>query len=270
MNTHISHRNQSVIKGSLRYIILLIITLMTTLFPGCDADYSNCTDFNALPRRDDLISIGDSYIALSSGSCENITVYLAELMGQHYNDYSVSGHKIDDIIEQYNGIAQSFDYLLLNGGGNDILQDCNDAELPLCEKKINYVVDRIRQWIPSVYADGVKEIIWFGYPNLNCGGSYEQYNATVDYGMDLMLPALQNLGIHTIDIRKAFHDEGDRTNCDHIASDGLHPSAKGSYIIAELIYDKFMELGIVLPDEGIDNQNNEAPDDTGGCWLRSL
>jgi len=262
--------NNHIIKESLKYIVLFFITLTGALFQSCDADYSNCTEFNALPHRNDLVSVGDSYIALSSGNCENITVYLAELMGQHYNDYSVSGHKIDDIIGQYNGISQNFHYLLLDGGGNDILQNCTDAELPLCERTINYVIDQAVQWIPSVYDEGVLEIIWIGYPNLNCGGNYEQYNGAVDFGMDLMLPALQNLGIHTIDIREAFHDGGSRTNCDYIASDGLHPSAMGSYLIAELIYDKFVELGIVVPGEGDDNQNNDTPDETGGCWLRSL
>jgi len=250
---------------------IIIALLAGASMMGCEANYSNCSDFNALPHTDVIKSVGDSYIALASIDCTNITVYLGEMMGLHYNDYSVSAHNIDDIIGEYNdhirGVAGSPTVtLLMDGTGNNTIQDCNDNELPLCERTINYSIDRAVEWIPTVYTDGIEDIVWFGYPRLNCGGDYEKYSGAVDYGMDIMMTQFAALGVHMVDIRTAFADgvEGGETNCDYIDSDGLHPSAAGAFIIAQAIYDTMAADGVppaVAPG---------SDDESAGCFIGSL
>ncbi|MBW1892099.1 MAG: SGNH/GDSL hydrolase family protein [Deltaproteobacteria bacterium] len=266
-----------------RFFMIIAVSAGASM-TGCEANYSSCSDFNALPHTDVMKSIGDSYIALASSDCTNITVYLGDMMGLHYNDYSVSADKIDDIIGEYNdhvrGVAGNpVTTLLMDGGGNDTLQGCNDNELPLCERTINYVLDRSVGWIPSVYADGIEDIVWFGYPRINCGGDYEKYSGAVDYGMDIMMTQFTALGVHMVDIRTVFADGvvGGVTNCAYIGSDGVHPSAAGSFVIAQEIYDT-MAADMVPPVGAggrsiIDTSNPPAApssDGGSGCFIGSL
>jgi hypothetical protein len=236
--------------GKLLLALVAIGLLLGAAFMGCESDYSSCTDFNNRPHNDTFVSVGDSMIALSSSDCTNIVVYLSEMINQHWDDYSVSGEKIDPIIDQYrqaNSQHAVIDSVLLDAGGNDTLQGCTDAELPLCDRTITYAAGRAVDLVNEMQADGVQDIIWFGYYNLECGGDYAKFNEAVEYGMDMMLPVLDGMGVYTVDLRLPFRDGNPNgpVNCSYVGSDGLHPSSSGSYLMAEEVYDTMVANGII-------------------------
>ena len=89
------------------FLAIIAVAMLGAGLMSCESNYSSCSSFNALPHTDVMKSVGDSLIALSSSDCTNVTVYLGEMMGLHYNDHSVSADKIDDIIGEYKIISEA-------------------------------------------------------------------------------------------------------------------------------------------------------------------
>ena len=82
--------------------------------------------------------------------------------------------------------------------------------------------------------------------------------------MDEVLPVLGGMGVYTVDLRDAFKDGGSSVNCSYVSSDGLHPSAAGSYLMAEEVYD-VMVANAIVPDPVDCDDDYDDDDDDSGC-----
>lgn len=213
-----------------------LISCVLLLTVSCAWDMNN-------PTADeyDVQIIGDSIFDLSG----DIQQYLKVLSGKTYKDRSVSGEKIDGIISQYHraiSATPSLQTVIADGGGNDILKgsaDCDsDPVTQGCLDIIDYVADKMESLLGEFYTDGVDNCVWLGYYNMTraeeekneaLAAAYTLYPAI--FADAQMNQAGSAGGAYAIDPR------GDISYSD-VKTDGIHPTASGSSILADLIYAK--------------------------------
>lgn len=218
------------------------ISCVLLLTVSCSWDMNN-------PSADeyDVQIIGDSIFDLSG----DIQDYLKDLSGKTYKDRSVSGEKIDGIVNQYHTAIYNtpgLQTIIADGGGNDILKanaDCDsDPVTQGCLDIIDYVADKMESLLGEFYTDGVDNCVWLGYYNMTrveeekneaIAEAYSLYPAIFN-DAQMNLPGSGG-GAYAIDPR------GDISYSD-VKTDGIHPTATGSSILAGLIYAKMEAEGM--------------------------
>jgi hypothetical protein len=102
---------------------------------------------------DEVLIIGDSYFPAAGGEIVN---ELRRLSGANYRDRSVGGARMAAIINQYNTApAPQPEVLIMDGGGNDILQ--NPGCSPGCAQHVQAVM-QARDFFRQAQMDGVQHI----------------------------------------------------------------------------------------------------------------
>lgn len=186
----------------------------------------------------DKMIVGDSIFALSG----DIHEYLEEDLDETIDTYARSGWQVNGgslicsrrytIPNQYaNADKDGIETVIMNGGGNDFLlgegADCTT------ESCVEEVLMGIEQTLAGMYSDmlnqGVDEIIFLGYYNLG-DPERDQINSV---SMAYKAENYPQMGVKFIDTRPAFAGNESR----YITSDGIHPTAAGSRVLADLILD---------------------------------
>jgi lysophospholipase L1-like esterase len=195
------------------------------------------------------IMVGDSYLALSGDVYRFLQQYSG---GQTYRTYYVSGTQLvgglppnipDQARQAYaEGPVQT---IIMTGGGNDVLigdQTCKTDPLgQQCTTTVNNTVAAAHDLMIEAANAGVQEVIYFFYPHLP-GTSFlapATLNQTLDYAAPRAKEVCESstvLDCSFIDTRPAF--EG---HSDYIGLDGIHPTAAGSQVIAQLIWAVMQE-----------------------------
>jgi lysophospholipase L1-like esterase len=188
--------------------------------------------------------IGDSYLALTG----DVYRYLQTKSGQNYKTYYMSGAQMADIRNQATAAANEgpVETVIMDGGGNDVLLGNPTCGLTnSCGGTITRAMDTAKQLMSDAAAHGIVEVIFFFYPHV--GGFAAALNGVLDAAYPQARDLCENAtSIHCsfIDLRPSF--EG---NAGYLMVDGIHPSAQGSEVIANLIWDKMQfncEHGIPL------------------------
>jgi len=179
----------------------------------------------------DTLIVGDSIFALTGDVPDNL-----KAAGLDFEIRAQVGAKIEQIALQYqtykeeNGVPS---LIIMDGGGNNILRGAF-LECLRGTQKCYEIIDEIytmkRQITDEMKADGVEKIIYVGIHYLH--GWRSPLNIPIDYAMDrFKINDVTTL----IDIREPFKEEG------LLLVDGLHPNAKGSKIISDLILLELQE-----------------------------
>lgn len=177
------------------------------------------------PANAKTLIIGDSIFALTRDVPNNLRD-----AGYDFEMRAQVGAKIEQIAKQYimykeeNGVPS---LIIMDGGGNDILRgallDCLRGT-PKCYEIIDEIYTMKRQITNEMKADGVEKILYVGIHYLH--GWRSPLNIPIDYAMDrFKINDITTL----IDIREPFKEEG------LLLVDGIHPNAKGSKIISDLL-----------------------------------
>jgi hypothetical protein len=221
----------------MKWVLGAMVTGVLMLSVGCTMDMHN-------PKANEyeVQIIGDSIFDLSG----DIQLDLKALSGKTYKDRSVSGEKIAGIISQYDRAISGTPTLktvIADGGGNDILQgsaDCDSDPLTQgCIDVIDYVADQMEVILDDMYTDGVDDCVWLGYYHLTL--DEVEKNEAVDYAYTLY-PAIfadtrMNLygpgGAYMIDPRSSI-------SASQVKSDGIHPTASGSQVLANMIWGQMV------------------------------
>jgi lysophospholipase L1-like esterase len=126
--------------------------------------------------------------------------------------------------------------VVMTGGGNDVLIDasqCKTISTPSEECKA--VVSKSLAVIETLFADmgkaGIEHVIYFWYPDLGPSGG----KVINDYSVPLAKAQCEtntDVTCHFIDTREPF-----RGHPEYIAYDNIHPTAAGSKVIADLVWD---------------------------------
>jgi lysophospholipase L1-like esterase len=166
-----------------------------------------------------VLIIGDSYFPAAGGEIVN---ELRRLSGANYRDRSVGGAKMAAIINQYTTApAPQPKVLIMDGGGNDILQ--NPGCAPGCAQHVQ-AVTQARDFFRQAQMDGVQHIVFIFYYDM----------PTMKAGLDWMRPRMaaecqqSPVLCHFVDNQPLFAgmDAGTYT------TDGIHPTAAAAVMIA--------------------------------------
>lgn len=184
----------------------------------------------------DKMIIGDSIFALSG----DIHSFLEEDLNETIDTYARSGCQVNGgslicsrrytIPNQYDDASKrGINTVIMNGGGNDfLLGDGADCTTQAC---IEEVLTGIEQTLAGLYndmqSDGISEIIFLGYYNTED----EQNTAINTISANYKAENYPQMGVDFIDTRPAFAGNESR----YILSDGIHPTAAGSRVLADLI-----------------------------------
>ncbi|MFL1483052.1 SGNH/GDSL hydrolase family protein [Marinobacter sp. LN3S78] len=203
---------------------------------------ASCVAFNAWAigggggSSADKMIIGDSIFALSG----DIHSYLEEDLDENIDTHARSGCQVNGgslicssrytIPNQYDDADKDgIETVIMNGGGNDfLLGDGADCETQAC---IEEVLAGIEQTLAGLFNDmqndGIQEIIFLGYYDTE-----DENNVAINtMSMAYKAENYPQMGVDFIDTRPAF--AGNESQ--YISSDGIHPTAAGSRVLADLI-----------------------------------
>ena len=168
---------------------------------------------------DEVLIIGDSYFPAAGGE---IVKELRRLSGANYRDRSVGGAKMAAIINQYNTApAPQPKVLIMDGGGNDILQ--NPGCAPGCAQEMQ-AVTQARDFFRQAQTDGVQHIVFIFYYDMPV------MKAGLDWMRPMMAAECQQSPVpcHFVDNQPLFAGMDAST----YTTDGIHPTAAAADIIA--------------------------------------
>jgi len=178
--------------------------------------------------------IGDSIFALSG----DIEKYLEADLGERIDSHARSGCQMigGNIIctrryaipEQYaNASKRGINTVIMNGGGNDFLfGNCNSVST--CMETLLAIEETIASLTARMKSDGIKKIVFLGYYN---APARPELAAVNEYAMDQKAATYPAMGITFVDTRAAFRGK----ESSYVTRDGIHPTAAGSRVLANLI-----------------------------------
>ena len=224
-----------------------------------------------LTKGAELTLIGDSWINYPLG--EYLAPYLerrARMDGalaqtDRYNDQAVAGSSLAS-----GGIAplipttwepaksaatragaSAVKFVVMDGGGNDVLlgnaacleNGRGKAMDPSCQKTVQDATNAGRMLRQKMIADGVSQAIYFFYPHVPAGGW-----DMIDYALPMAKEVCEGMNSPTtqcyfVDTRDAFQGPGNTgvAMANLIGIDGIHPSATGMNVLADLIWKTMKE-----------------------------
>lgn len=191
-------------------------------------------------RASEVVFIGESFIA-QTGAIPRLTTELARqagtiAMNESYRSFAVSGTQLTtgDIPNQYTRAkaAGAVKVILMDGGGNDLLFGTNRC-MGSFDAGCKEVVDVVAKLFATFHADGVKDVVYFFYPDPMGIG------AQIKAAMDILRPEMKKLCDGTTDVRCIWVDQRKSWdgNYDKFTSDGIHPTEAGAMASAKQIWD---------------------------------
>jgi len=180
---------------------------------------------------DSIYMFGDSVFALNGV----VKTELEDLSGRPVTSHATTGATMKEIFLQYTAARnEEIDLVVMNGGGNDILDNMvnclrfNDH----CRMAIHEALSVMEYTLNTLADDGVETVVWVGY--------YKPVRfmlplrRALEYAWPLMAEVCANSPVRCVmvDPRIIFSEiKG------VIKLDGVHPTEKGSKIIAEQIWE---------------------------------
>ncbi len=204
-----------------------------------------------VPATDSGIAIvGDSVFSLAKRDCTHVGRRLEEMTGTSFLDESVSGATLGvipqapggSIVTQYTqGVAPANPRaVVFDGGTNDLFWRCPVPARPDCVVAIDVMEGQLRSLIGQMRADGVEDIVYLGMYHLSPTGLFASLGTALDPWNARASAVAEELGVIFVDPRDVFDE-----NPAYLAGDGMHPSASGSMMLAELVHDALVDNGIV-------------------------
>lgn len=182
--------------------------------------------------------IGDSVFALSGDIHDYLEADLDETIDSHARSgcQMIGGNIICSrryaVPNQYDDADKSgIDTVIMNGGGNDIqFSDCRPS-LDACMELLLALEEEIASLNAEMQSDGIENVIFLGY--YNATGDAAELRDINNYSMDMKANTYPSMGITLVDPRDEFAGHED----EYLISDGIHPTAAGSRVLADLILE---------------------------------
>lgn len=216
--------------------LVLILICLCFLFLGCEEPNG--------PTDSPIVLIGDSIFALS-GEIKN---ELERLSGEEYRSYCVSGSEMDggvmgNIPNQYAQAIQTnpdIKTIIMDGGGNDIqvggaavCANSRQGVSNACKRELQKALDAADELFGDMRSDGVENIIYMNY--------FYILNQASKPAFDWMHDQMETLVSKHNGI---LVDPMPYMEPSLIGPDRIHPTDKGSQMLAGLIWDAMVENNI--------------------------
>jgi acyl-CoA thioesterase-1 len=234
--------------------ILLAALLLgaASLATGCYQDL--CPELEGLPGAGgeaEILAVGDSIMATHSPLCQGVAGHAAIALDRFVEDHSVGGRRLDhpdsddDITGQYE--PGPWEWVVMTGGGNDLLQECGcnveGHDEQACWDTVDSLLDleagtgELIAFLEQVRADegNAATVLLLGYyPFMDsswanfdgCNGYLPElngrYEALAEQEEDLVFLSTEA----TMDLEA--HPE-------RILFDGIHPSVEGAQALGALV-----------------------------------
>jgi lysophospholipase L1-like esterase len=191
-------------------------------------------------KASEVVFIGESFIA-QTGAIPRLTTKLARDAGrigasESYRSTAVSGTQLTTgaIPMQFDRAvaASPVKVVLMDGGGNDLLFG-TDRCMGSYDTRCKEVVDVVHELFMKMKADGVKDVVYFFYPDPMGIG------ANIKPAMDILRPEMQKECEGSTDVRCVWVDQREswEGNYSTFTSDGIHPTEAGAMASAKQIWD---------------------------------
>ncbi len=238
------------------FLSVMLIGLAVTL-SACGAGTLMSVDPLTDADDDEIVNVGDSIYALSG----DIYTNLEAKAGETWRHYAISGAQIvggilaDPIPDQYANAKNddpNIRVVYMDGGGNDILIPAIALDPYNC-KNCNYfwcgdLSQSCKDLVDDVYVetvdllnqmddDGVEKVVFLGYYHLKWGlfGNLTLLDDAVDYGDKKLKEACVNSTANAVFVDPRASFKGKESS--YIIADGIHPTAQGSAVLANLIWN---------------------------------
>jgi len=184
----------------------------------------------------EVVILGDSIFAMTG----EVALEFQRLSGREIISHAVTGATMEDIRTQYQTHRHpEITTVLMNGGANDVLQNSfnclrfNDK----CRATLDTALVVMEEMLAEMPVDTT--VVWVGYYKPT--GLARGFRGALDYATPLMQEACNNASLRClfVDPIDAFADQSGL-----IQIDGLHPTEKGSRVLAALIWETFKEYKI--------------------------
>ncbi|MEX0369954.1 MAG: SGNH/GDSL hydrolase family protein [Tateyamaria sp.] len=191
------------------------------------------TSLTAQPLR--VLAIGDSVMAWHKWTGRDIPSVMGDLLGATVENDAVAGSRFSnasalgraigfDVRAQFRPGA--WDLILINGGANDFLNDCNCRA---CDAVLNGLIDsdlsgEVPAFLKRLQQTGA-QVIWMGYYASARSGQFTGCRSyLVEYDARIARFAAATPGVQFVDSEDAI----DPTDRSLFAFDGIHPSPAGA------------------------------------------
>lgn len=182
-----------------------------------------------------VLAIGDSILAWHKWTGRDIPSEMGDLLGAEVENGAVAGARFsnDSALGRATGFdvrAQfrrgTWDLVLVNGGANDLLADCNCGA---CDAVLDgLIAPNLTGEVPKLMAEILSSgthVVWMGYYLSARSGQFAGCRPyLVEYDARIARLAARTDGLQFIDSEDAVSAK-DRSL---FAFDGIHPSAKGA------------------------------------------
>lgn len=228
------HRNHSITRFVLRlFSCLLALQLI-----------ASCGGQETVSRNGRILVMGDSMMAWNRLTGRSVSSFIEQELSEPVFDRSVSGAQMTyrlpisgslgmNISHQFKAGAR--DWVVLNGGGNDLLFDCGCGR---CENKLDSLISENGDWgaiaslLTRIRATGAN-VIYVGYLRSPGVGSLIEHCRDEGDELEARISrfAEQTEGIYFVSLRDLV-PHGDRS---YHAMDMIHPSPRASRAIARRV-----------------------------------
>ena len=182
-----------------------------------------------------VLAVGDSLLAWQKWTGRDIPSVMGQVLGAQVENDAVAGARFSnasglgralgfDVRSQYR--RGPWDIVLMNGGANDLLNDCNCRACgPVVDGLIDARLDgEVPRFVAQVLRDGA-EVVWMGYYATARSAQFAGCRPfLVEYDARMARLAAVTPGLTFVDAEDAL----DPQNRALFAVDGIHPSAAGA------------------------------------------
>jgi len=199
-----------------------------------------CTEIDDMNETDPITEfsvqvVGDSLFGADADGCASVSTFMSLRLWLEVEDNSVPGATVigdESISEQY--VSGSWNWTVIDGGGNDIMPYCTEND---CDEVLDEIITDsgeglIPDLVETVQNDGSK-VILIGYYSVPKGSEYEPVILEVEILNDRYNEfAEANEGVYFISLKDVMSPE----ETPELYSDDLvHPSDDGHFAIGEYI-----------------------------------
>ena len=207
--------------------------------------FSACQSSEKGENTGRIQAIGDSFLDFYSDEEASIPHVVGNELSMEVQNNSVSGAILLDSEEAIHSQYEpgSWDWVLVNGGGNDLEEQCACGD---CDAYMDEIISEdsesgaIPDLLHSIREDGNRIVLmsYFSIPN-----EAEEFSNCNDE-LDTMRARYQGFAAEHDDV--IFVDAGDvvsyDTNPEAYADDLIHPSLEGSQIIGAYVAEQLLDL----------------------------